>query len=229
MCLYQKRYADNPHHFRSDKLCFLDHLFAHHWRFNDNIFKDSQPDENGLERRLPGGAVDYYDGTIPSYCKSGRKLGLDIKDVYAPLNYNNEHWIAMWIHIPKRHIVIFDRIFTCLSDQVINEIMEHFLHMIPYLLVECAPNDVERTEYSLEPFTYERAADLPQARSSDCRVYALKYIECYDLGMPFNKKDFAKTKAKAVRDKMAVEIYEEFRDAHMYDNKDGDTFYGAYD
>ncbi|CAN6851193.1 unnamed protein product [Brassica oleracea] len=37
-------------------MCFLDHLFAQQWRFNFKDFKDSEPDQNGLGRRLPGGA-----------------------------------------------------------------------------------------------------------------------------------------------------------------------------
>nr|VDD51318.1 unnamed protein product [Brassica oleracea] len=37
-------------------MCFLDHLFAQQWRFNFKDFKDSKPDQNGLGRRLLGGA-----------------------------------------------------------------------------------------------------------------------------------------------------------------------------
>ncbi|CAN6824389.1 unnamed protein product [Brassica oleracea] len=52
----RKRYDANPQHFRSERMCFLDHLFAQQWRFNFSDFKDSEPDQNGLGRRLPGGA-----------------------------------------------------------------------------------------------------------------------------------------------------------------------------
>ncbi|CAN6842891.1 unnamed protein product [Brassica oleracea] len=63
----RKRYDANPQHFRSERMCFLDHLFAQQWRFNFKDFKDSEPDQNGLGRRLPGGAWNYYVGTIPSF------------------------------------------------------------------------------------------------------------------------------------------------------------------
>ncbi|KAF3515878.1 hypothetical protein DY000_02061036 [Brassica cretica] len=56
------RYDANPQHFRSERMCFLDHLFAQQWRFNYKDFKDSEPDQNGLGRRLPGGACNYYAG-----------------------------------------------------------------------------------------------------------------------------------------------------------------------
>ncbi|CAN6997651.1 unnamed protein product [Brassica oleracea var. botrytis] len=104
-------------------MCFLDHLFALQWRFNYKDFKDSEPDQNSLGRRLP-------------------------------VNYTNSHWIAMWISIPKRHIVVWDSICSSISPEELDVVMEHFLYMVPYLLVECTSLDEQRLQYSLEPFTY---------------------------------------------------------------------------
>ncbi|CAN6891248.1 unnamed protein product [Brassica oleracea] len=73
----RKRYNANPQHFRSERMCFLDHLFAQQWRFNFKDFKDSKPDQNSLGRRLPGGAWNYYAGTIPSFCQSNKVWGTD--------------------------------------------------------------------------------------------------------------------------------------------------------
>ncbi|KAF3584018.1 hypothetical protein F2Q69_00027817 [Brassica cretica] len=84
---YQKRYDANPQHFRSERMCFLDHLFSQQWRFNFKDFKDSEPDQNSLGRRLPGGAWNYYAGIIPSFCQSNKVWGRDINDIYAPVNY----------------------------------------------------------------------------------------------------------------------------------------------
>ncbi|CAF2109694.1 unnamed protein product, partial [Brassica napus] len=47
-------------------------------------------------------------------------------------------------------------------------VMEPFLYMVPYLLVECASSDEVRAQYSLEPFTYERPTNIPPARAGDC-------------------------------------------------------------
>ncbi|CAN7026863.1 unnamed protein product, partial [Brassica oleracea var. botrytis] len=145
----RKRYDANPQHFRRERMCFLDHLFAQQRGFNFKDFKDSEPDHNGLGRRLPGGAWNYYAGTIPSFCQSNKVWGTDIDDIYAPVNYADTHWIAMWISIPKRHI--------------------------------------------------------------------------------FSKKDFAKANGKAMRDKMAVDIFQELLDAHEFENKDNDANLGAYE
>ncbi|CAF2073494.1 unnamed protein product, partial [Brassica napus] len=172
----RKRYDANPQHFRSERMCFLDHLFAQQWIFNFKDFKDSKPDLNGLGRRLP-------------------------------VNFADSHWIAMWISIPKRHIVVFDSICSSISPEELDVVMEPFLYMVPYLLVECASSDEVRAQYSLEPFTYDRPTNIPPARAGDCGVYTLKYIECHALGIEFSKKDFAKPNGKSMRDKMAVDIF----------------------
>ncbi|CAN7054251.1 unnamed protein product, partial [Brassica oleracea var. botrytis] len=139
----RKRYNANPQHFRSERMCFLDHLFAQQWRFNFKDFKDSKPDQNSLGRRLP-------------------------------VNFADSHWIAIWISIPKRHIVVFESICSSISPAELDVVMEHFLYMVPYLLVECASSDELRAQYSLEPFTYERPTNIPPPRAGDCGVYTLK-------------------------------------------------------
>ncbi|CDY71463.1 BnaCnng73000D [Brassica napus] len=131
----RKRYDANPQHFRSERMCFLDHLFAQQWRFNFKDFKDSEPDQNSLGRKLP-------------------------------VNFADTHWIAMWISIPKRHIVVFDYICSSISPEEL---------------------DV------------------------------------------FSKKDFAKANGKSMRDKMAMNIFQELPDAHEFENKDMDDNLDAYD
>ncbi|CAN7033252.1 unnamed protein product [Brassica oleracea var. botrytis] len=108
----------------------------------------------------------------------------------------------MWISIPKRHIVVWDSICSTISPEELDVVMEHFLYMVPYLLVEWASSDEQRAQYSLEPFTYERPTNIPPARAGDCGVYTL------------NKKDFAKANGKTMRDKMVVDIFQELPDAH---------------
>ncbi|CAN6993559.1 unnamed protein product, partial [Brassica oleracea var. botrytis] len=143
--------------------------------------------------------------------------GTVIDDVYAPVNYNDTHWIAMLISIPKRHIVVWDNICSSISPEDLDVVMEPFLYMIPYLLVECASSDEQRAQYNLEPFTYERPTNIPPARAGDCGVYTL------------NKKDFAKANGKTMMDKMAVDIFQELPDAHEFENKDNDANLGAYE
>ncbi|CAF2152031.1 unnamed protein product [Brassica napus] len=64
-------------------------------------FKSDEGDLNGLGRRLPTGVFG----------------GVDVDDIYTPVNFRNEHWIAMWISIPKRHIVVWDSIVPHISRE----------------------------------------------------------------------------------------------------------------
>ncbi|CAG7876720.1 unnamed protein product [Brassica rapa] len=68
--ILRQRYQNHPEHFRSDRMCFLDHVFSRQWRASYPDFKSDAPDANGLGRRLPGGAWNYHAGVIPSFCQS---------------------------------------------------------------------------------------------------------------------------------------------------------------
>ncbi|KAF8117983.1 hypothetical protein N665_0007s0032 [Sinapis alba] len=201
---------NNPNHFRSERICFLDHLFSRMWRDKYGEFKSSEPDHNGLGRRLPGGSWDLYAGIVPTFCASNKTWGVDSDEIYAPVNFQNDHWIAIWISIPKRHIVVWDSIVNHISKAELNEIIEPFLTMVPYLLVECASTDEERIKYSLEPFTYERpTVGVPQCIAGDCGVYALKYMECHALGYTPFLPAFCEKNVKQIREKMAHDIFHE--------------------
>ncbi|CAN6815820.1 unnamed protein product, partial [Brassica oleracea] len=167
-------------------LCFLYHVFSRQWSHKYPEFKSDKGDINGLGRRLPGGAWNYHADMVPTFCQSMKVWGLDVDDIYAPVNFRNEHWIAIWISIPKRHIVVWDSILTHIKAADLDVLMEPFVNMVPYLLVECAGSDEERVKHTLEPYTYERVrVGVPLCRAGDCGVWALKYIQCHALGMSF--------------------------------------------
>ncbi|KAF8106394.1 hypothetical protein N665_0140s0007 [Sinapis alba] len=163
---------------RSERMCILDHAFAQWWMSKYPDWVSSEPDANGLGRRLPGG-----------------------------LNYKNSHWLAIWISIPKRHIVVWDSIVGCIRQAQLDQVMAPFVNIVPYLLVECAATVEEHCKYSLEPFTYE-VANAPQCESGDCGLFALKYIEFHAFGFLFPGSLNPKN-SKAIREKMVVDIFEE--------------------
>ncbi|KAG5400042.1 hypothetical protein IGI04_014649 [Brassica rapa subsp. trilocularis] len=187
----------------TDRICFLDHIFSRQWRASYPVFKSDTGDANGLGRRLTGGAVD-------------------VDDIYAPVNFKNQHWIAIWISILKRHILVWDNIISHISPEEIDEVMEHFVTMIPYLLVECALFDEQKVQYTLEPYTYARqTVGVPQCRAGDCGPFTLKYIECHALGMQFPNA-FNKRNGKTIREKMALDIFQELPMCHEWENQDND-------
>ncbi|KAF8098776.1 hypothetical protein N665_0258s0009 [Sinapis alba] len=134
-----------------------------------------------------------------------------------------DHAFAQWwmSKYPDWHIVVWDNIVGCIRKAQLDQVMTPFVNMVPYLLVECAATVEERCKYSLEPFTYE-VTNAPQCESGDCGLFALKYIECHALGFPFSGFLNPK-KSKAIREKMAVDIFEEIPDAHQTEITDADV------
>ncbi|KAF2567319.1 hypothetical protein F2Q68_00026906 [Brassica cretica] len=110
----------------------------------------------------------------------------------------NEHWIAILISIPKKHIVVWDSIISHISREDL---------------------DV--------PYTYERVTvGVPQCQAGDCGVFTLKYIECHALGMSF-PPEFCNKNAKAIREKMALDIFKETPGCHSKENEDNDENMGT--
>ncbi|KAF3543616.1 hypothetical protein DY000_02009929 [Brassica cretica] len=115
----------------------------------------------------------------------------------------------------------------CRED--LDVVMEPFVTMVPYLLVECAVSDEQHVQPTLEPYTYERVTvGVPQCRFGDCGVFTLKYIECHALGMSF-PPEFCNKNAKAIREKMALDIFKETPECHSKENKDNDENMRTYD
>ncbi|CAF2075792.1 unnamed protein product, partial [Brassica napus] len=176
------------------------------WSHKYPEFKSDEGDINDLGRRLPGGAWNYHAGIVPPFCQSMKIWGLDVDDIYAP-----------------------DSILTHIKAADLDVLMEPFVNMVPYLLVECAGSDEEHVKHTLEPYTYERVTvGVPQCRAGDCGVFVLKYIECHALRMSF-PPEFCNKSAKAIREKMALDIFKETPEGHAKENEDNDENLGTYD
>ncbi|CDY65977.1 BnaC01g41770D [Brassica napus] len=82
--LARQQYQDHPQHFRSERMCFLDHIFSRQWRASYPDFKSDKGDANGLGKRLPGGAWNYHAGEIPSFCQSKKPYTYERQTVGVP-------------------------------------------------------------------------------------------------------------------------------------------------
>ncbi|KAL0754152.1 hypothetical protein Bca101_091820 [Brassica carinata] len=128
-----------------------------------------------------------------------------------------------------RQIVVWDSIIKHISPEELDEVMEPFVTMVPYLLVECAVPGEQKVQYTLEPYTYERqTVRVPQCRAGDCGPFTLKYIECHALGMEFPKA-FCTRNGKTIREKMAVDIFQELPMCREWENQDNDENLGTYE
>lgn len=139
--LLRLRFSNNPEHFRTDSLCFLDHHFEQMWINKYGEFKSSETGYNGLGRTLPAGSYNLYEGLAPKYRQTKKVWGSYVDDIYAPVKYNNDHWIAIWISIPNKHLTIWDSTPTHIRTAQLAELMKPFTTMVPYLLVEFPSSD----------------------------------------------------------------------------------------
>ncbi|CAF2060695.1 unnamed protein product [Brassica napus] len=79
-----------------------------------------------------------------------------------------------------------------------------------------------------EPYTYERqTVGVPQCRAGDCGPFTLKYIEYHSLGMEFPNA-FCTRNGKTIREKMALDIFQELPMCHEWENQDNDENLGTY-
>ncbi|CAN7033182.1 unnamed protein product [Brassica oleracea var. botrytis] len=176
----------HPEWFRSDRICMLDVVFTQMWKEKYSEFLASPANPDGSGKLLPPGALDYYTCEEPAYCRSNKTWALEIDDIYAPLFVKNNHWVACWISIPRRHKVIWDSDVAYAKDA-----------------------EIAKTELYTVDFTHSKFGVPQKIQSGDCGVYCLKYIECHALGMSFPPHELCDKKIKTIRSQMATEIFDE--------------------
>lgn len=145
--------------------------------------------------------------------------------LFSCLNvYGNSHWVAMVISIPDRTVKIFDSgSKPAEKDTRLTDAAEPFAKMVPYALWLFAPAS-RRPSVDQTAFTIECVwKGVPQAKSpyGDCGVYALKFLECLMLGVPFSRYYLKDTRMEEVRKNLAAAMYVETAGANesMHDPK----------
>ncbi|XP_024015883.1 uncharacterized protein LOC18025512 [Eutrema salsugineum] len=198
--LLRLRLSKHPEWFVSDRICFLNSMFATVWRCDYEAFKQSEPNVDGSGKLLPPGAYSYYTGELPIYCQTKKTWAYDVDYLYSMLHIREDHWVAIWVSFVKKHITVWDSHAATkhASDEQIAEAVEPLAVMIPYLLQTCAPED-DKWRFPCTPFTHSRVpgTEIPQnIQSGDCGVYCLKYIECHALDLPFPAELYEETGCK---------------------------------
>ncbi|XP_024016198.1 uncharacterized protein LOC112089680 [Eutrema salsugineum] len=155
--LLMLRLSKHPEWFVSDRICFLNSMFATVWRRDYKDFKNSDPNADGSGKLLPPGAYSYYTGELPIYCQTKKTWAYDVDYLYSMLQIREDHWVAIWVSFVSRHITIWDSHAGTkyASDEQIAEAVEPLAVMIPYLLQTCAPDD-DKWRFPYTPFTHSR-------------------------------------------------------------------------
>ncbi|CAA7059229.1 unnamed protein product [Microthlaspi erraticum] len=209
--LLRTRLLDHPEWFRSDRFCLVDTTFGQYWTAKYDEFKMIEPNELGEGRPLPTLSYDYYKGVLPEPRPTNKIWGVDIDELYIPFNLNGDHWVALFVSLPKRHITIYDSKPSHVKPGLLASLIEPVTVMFPYLMRQLADED-KKYEWTLEPFTYDRPIDqasVPQqANGSDCGVFTLKFIECHALGIEF-PQTLCHKNIPSLRLRLAYDLFEE--------------------
>ncbi|CAA7025700.1 unnamed protein product [Microthlaspi erraticum] len=209
--LFRQRMKLHPEWFRSDQIFFGDSAPSMLWtRDKFERFKNFEPDRHGLGKWLPGGATDLFEGKTPLLCQILKKWEVDIDEIYFPWNVKDNHWVALMISLPKRHITVWDSIPNYLKENVLSASIEPVAVIVPYLHRFMADIN-DRYRYSFAHFTHEYISGgdvLAQDNATDCGVYRLKFIDYHSLGMLFPRTLCGKN-MRAIRAKLAAEIHHE--------------------
>ncbi|CAA7054290.1 unnamed protein product [Microthlaspi erraticum] len=197
--------------FRSDRICFVDTYFGHYWSAKYNEFKMVEANKKGEGKPLPTLLWDYYKGAQPEPRPTNKIWGIDIDELYVPFNVKTNHWVALLISLPKRHITVYDSLPHHVKPAELHVLLEPLAVMFPYLMRTLAD---EETKYmwTLEPFTYDRPIGqeiVPQQTNiNDCGVFTMKYIECHALGVEF-PQTLCHANIPDIRLKLAGDLYHE--------------------
>ncbi|XP_024006526.1 uncharacterized protein LOC112083033 [Eutrema salsugineum] len=88
--LLRLRFAKHPKWFWSDRLCFLNSMFATTWRRDYNDFFKSEPNADGSGRLLPPGTFSYYTGEL-TIRKTEKTWAYEVDHLYSMLHISKNH------------------------------------------------------------------------------------------------------------------------------------------
>ncbi|VVB16123.1 unnamed protein product [Arabis nemorensis] len=153
--LLRLRYSNHPEWFMSEKICFVDIILFTMWTIKYEEFVAFPANPDGYGKLLPAGALDYQKGLEPAYCRSNKLWGMEVDDMYNPLHIKGNQWVALWISLSKRHIVVWDSILSYAKDEEIDVAVEPIAVIMPALIHDTCLAE-ERHKYSYDRYTHER-------------------------------------------------------------------------
>ncbi|CAA7044159.1 unnamed protein product [Microthlaspi erraticum] len=125
-----------------------------------------------------------WEGRISSYVNApGRSWGKDTDTVYAPMIWNNKHWVGLAINISLGIIELLDPNPDLYSKRKVDRMMSPLLNMFPYLVHKLCVSTTQSN--SLKPYTWTRVPNLyNNKRSGDCGPVSAKFMEMHASGDP---------------------------------------------
>lgn len=114
----------------------------------------------------------------------GKKWMEDVTTVYAPMIWDNKHWVGLAINLDLGLVEILDPFPALTCQRKVERFMNPVLKTLPYLVKKVAK--FEQTQFRrLDPFTFIRIKDIyVNERSGDCGPVSVKFMEMHAHGDP---------------------------------------------
>ncbi|RID62775.1 hypothetical protein BRARA_E01823 [Brassica rapa] len=152
------------------------------------------------------------DGRLSGFLtKEGRKWGVDVDTLYAPMIWDDNHWVGLCISLTDWRVLVLDPNPRLKNMEEVRGVLESVSKMIPFLVEKVCPVP-ESGPYGLEPFTVERMGGAYEnRRSGDCGPVSVKLMELHALGNPHPRMDgLTDDLVDIMRRQWAMDIYKDW-------------------
>ncbi|KAF2600562.1 hypothetical protein F2Q68_00009701 [Brassica cretica] len=152
------------------------------------------------------------DGRLSGFLtKEGWKWGVDVDTLYAPMIWDDNHWVGLCISLTDWRVLVLDPNPRLKNMEEVRGVLESVSKMIPFLVEKVCPVP-ETGPYRLEPFTVERMGGAYEnRRSGDCGPVSVKLMELHALGNPHPRMDgLTDDLVDIMRKQWAMDIYKDW-------------------
>lgn len=192
-----ERYADT---IAKERMTFASHWLVSHLQGKCRSFSKA------FKKELVG-----FDDKMNQFVHvPGKVWGVDVDTVYAPMIWDNSHWVGLAINIEMWAVEVLDP-NPYNNDALVAGYMKPVLEMLPYVLRKLCPVRISEGR-GLQPFTWTRITGVyVNERTGDCGPVAAKFMELHANGDPSpGMEGMTDALVDNFRKQYAMDIYREW-------------------
>ncbi|XP_033134177.1 uncharacterized protein LOC117127684 [Brassica rapa] len=202
-----RRSNQDPSLFWSKRIAFIDSWFLEYW-IHDYRRMEAKPDAPKLKG---SGFEELANGLIPKDLQTKLQWFTDVDHLYGVLNTGDNHWVEFHVDLRKEKIDCYNSIVGQVTRESELRMLNYFrplTRVISAMLNLLIPANIRRPTNKEFAFRRRTRDIVPQNDlRGDCRVYALKFVECLALGVAFD--GISDENIQGLRMKMAADIFAE--------------------
>ncbi|CAD5328428.1 unnamed protein product [Arabidopsis thaliana] len=174
---------------------FTSHLQAKFRAFNAAKVKSRVRWSEDMQRFIKGSKTEWFK---------------DIDTIYAPMIWNDCHWVGLSINLGIWSVEILDPNTDLYDDAKVKRCIEPAVNLLPHLIQRyCTPEFSQN--HGLQPFGWSRIDGIyKNLRSGDCGPVAMKFLEIQASDkLPDKMAEITDKHVDAFRRQYAMDIYKQ--------------------